>query len=427
MLIEFRVENYRSLRDEQVFSMEAGLPDDPATPCIRAAAGYSESLLPVAVLYGANASGKTNVLNALIYMQEAVFRSSRHWEPDQGVPREPFAWGSKKDEPSLFEIKLVLDGTRYEYGFQATNERFSEEWLFAWPNNKKQTWFERDGDKFKFGEHLKGRNNVIEEVTRPNSLFLSAAVQLGHVQLQPIFSWFRSLRPLNFVRRNSPSVFWGSPYVDRMAADLFAAERQSAPGTGSGTIDETAAESLRDRFRALLKSADIGITDVRVETIEMTEKHRRRRIELKHESSVDDAWLPLEQESQGTQTLFGMALPMLEVLEKGGALVVDELEGSLHPTLAWEIVKRFNDPCTNPHNAQLLFTTHDTNLLGTTLGKPALRRDQVWLTEKDDDGATVVYPLTDFMPRKAENMERGYLQGRYGAIPFLGDFAMSAE
>jgi hypothetical protein len=117
-------------------------------------------------------------------------------------------------------------------------------------------------------------------------------------------------------------------------------------------------------------------------------------------------------------------LPTLQAIQDGGAIIVDELDASLHPALAQEIVRQFNDPATNPHNAQLIFTTHDTNLLGTNLGEPALRRDQVWLTEKDNDGGTVLYPLTDYKPRKAENLQRGYLQGRYGAIPFLGDFRL---
>jgi uncharacterized protein len=137
--------------------------------------------------------------------------------------------------------------------------------------------------------------------------------------------------------------------------------------------------------------------------------------------------LPLEEESRGTQTLFRLALPILQAIDKGGVLLVDELEASLHPTLAQEIVRQFNGPATNPRNAQLLFTTQDTNLLGTTLGAPAVRRDQVWLTEKDAEGATVLYPLTDYKPRKAENLERGYLQGRYGAIPFLGDFSVAGK
>jgi AAA15 family ATPase/GTPase len=137
--------------------------------------------------------------------------------------------------------------------------------------------------------------------------------------------------------------------------------------------------------------------------------------------------LPLEDESRGTQTLFRLALPILQTIEEGGILLVDELEASLHPKLAQEIVRQFNDPAANPRNAQLIFTTHDTNLLGTTMGEPALRRDQVWLTEKNNEGATVLYPLTDYKPRKAENLERGYIQGRFGAIPFLGGFHLAGE
>jgi uncharacterized protein len=154
---------------------------------------------------------------------------------------------------------------------------------------------------------------------------------------------------------------------------------------------------------------------------------RPRRISLKHQSESDDAWLPFEEESRGTRTLFRMALPILQAIQEGGTLLVDELEASLHPTLAQQIVRQFNDPATNPRNAQLIFATQDTNLLGTTVGQPALRRHQVWLTEKNSEGATVLDPLTDYKPRKAENLERGYLQGRYGAIPFLGDFSVAGE
>jgi uncharacterized protein len=188
-------------------------------------------------------------------------------------------------------------------------------------------------------------------------------------------------------------------------------------------------ETLSAKFLAMLRNADVGIEDVRAVRNETDEPNRfsRVRFQLKHKSSHSDAWLPLEEESQGTQKLFHMALPVLQSLRDGAVLIIDELESSLHPSLAQEIVKLFNDPDKNPCNAQLIFTTHDTNLLGTTLGEPVLRRDQVWLTEKDPEGATVLYPLTDYKPRKSENLERGYLQGRYGAIPFLGKFAWVNE
>jgi predicted ATPase len=426
MLIEFRVENHRSLRDEQVLTMESGRVGDDADSRPRRIPGHAESLLPVAALYGANASGKSNVLIALAFMREAVILSHRSWLPDGGVPRDPFAWGPKRNEPSLFEVTLLSQGVRYQYGFSASDECFLEEWLHAWPNNKKQVWFERDGNAFKFGENLKGENKLIEGVTGRNALFLSAAAQHKHPQLAQIFSWFRSIETVNVLsgsRGGSRPENWPTHQLDIGSIDA----RQLMMFTGDGLL-----EPLLDHVRTLFRNADLGIVDLMVsksDSDDLPRRSRSRGIQLKHqsESVVDDTWLPLEDESRGTQTLFRLALPLFQAIEEGGILFVDELEASLHPALAQHIVRLFNDPIANPRNAQLIFTTHDTDLLGTTLGEPALRRDQVWLTEKDNEGATVLYPLTDYRPRKAENLERGYLQGRYGAIPFLGNFHLAGE
>ena len=423
MLIEFRVENYRSLRDEQVLTMEAGRVGDDNDIRVRKVEGHSEPLLPVAALYGANASGKTNVLTALSFMRLAVADSHRSWGPTDGIPRDPFAWGPKRSEPSTFEVGILINGVRYEYGFSASDDAFVEEWLYAWPNGKKQIWFVREDGVFKFGDHLKSSlNSIIEQTTRPNSLFLSAAVQNKHIQLEPIYWWFNQIRPINLFRYPVGRYEVGPEYL---LASLL-----EDTGTSSLFDDDPPSEVLLDRFRSMLKSADIGILDLRIQKSENQgdpRRMRRPRFHLKHESPVEDAWLPLEDESRGTQTLFRMALPILQLLHEGGTLVVDELEASLHPSLAQKIIGLFNDPANNPNNAQLVFTTHDTNLIGNTLAAPVLRRDQIWFTEKTHEGATVLYPLTDFRPRKQENLERGYLQGRYGAIPFLGNFAVKGE
>ncbi len=411
MLIEFRVANHRSLRDEQVLTMEAGRVGDEADLRPRRVPGHSEPLLTVAGLYGANASGKSNVLAALAFMCEAVVASHRFWASDEELPRDPFAWGPKKTEPSLFEVAMLLNGVRYQYGFRASDERFLEEWLYAWPIGKKQVWFERDCDSYKFGENLRGENKLIQEVTRPNALFLSAAAQHNHPQLQPIFASFRSIRPINL------SIGSRRPYFDPLPT-----EERARPGR---------LDALLPRLMTLLTNADIGIVGLRAERNKSEDepKHARSPMtySLKHQSESGDAWLPLKEESQGTRTLWSIGWPILEAIEDGDILLVDELERSLHPVLAQQIVRQFNDPTSNPRNAQLIFTTHDTNLLGTTVGEPVLRRDQVWLTEKDAEGGTVLYPLTDYKPRKAENLERGYLQGRYGAIPFLGEYLVAPQ
>lgn len=364
VLLSFRVENHRSIRDEQALTLLAG-PDG---------SNSDEMPLAVSAIYGANASGKSNVLSALAFMREAVVDSHRLWVPDGGVPITPFAWGPKATESSLFEAVFKVANIRYEYGFVASHEAFVEEWLHVYPTHRKQVWFERDGSDFKFGDSLRGENKVVERLTRPNSLFLSAAAQNHHELLAPVFGWFSSIKSRRPLRRGEPS----------------------------------------PEFLALLRAADTGIVDVR-----LTEDG----VKVLHESELPNAWLPLEEESHGTQQLFATGPLILQALEEGRLLLVDELEASLHPLLALELVRMFEDPERNPHHAQLIFTTHDTNLIGNTLGSPGLRREQVWLTEKDREGATRLYPMTDYKPRKEENLERGYLQGRYGAIPSLADFA----
>lgn len=412
MLIEFRVENHRSLRDEQALTLEAGRRiGDPTDQRPREVAGHREKLLPAAVIYGGNASGKSNVLSALAFMHDAVVFSHRGWDPEGGVPRTAFAWGAKRNEPSVFEVSFLNDGVRFEYGFSVNDGVVEEEWLHAWPKNRKQEWFSREVDQFKFGEFLKGPNDIVKEVTRPNALFLSTAAQHGHEQLQPLYAWFHTIIPVNIAETLNRR-YWES---------YFRAEREQV------SSPEKASSTLSTRTLQLLKAADTGIVDVKIDVNETTREYPRRQILLQHQIDDDNSWLDLREESAGTKTLFRMAPSIFRALDSGGVLLIDELESSLHPLLGLAIVEMFNSPKTNPNNAQILFTTHDTNLLGTTLGEPPLRRDQVWFTEKDEDGASRLYPLTDYKPRKAENLERGYLQGRYGAIPFLGDIAWITE
>lgn len=264
MLIEFRVENHRSLREEQALTLEAGRVGAEDDPRPRAVPGHDSRLLTVAALYGANASGKSNVLSALGWMREAVTRSHRAWAPEGGVPREPFAWGGWAEKPSVFEVVFIQDGVRTQYGFVADDERFLEEWLYAWPHGRKQTWFEREGDEFHFGEHLRGENRIIQAVTRPNALFLSAAAQHRHAQLAGAYGWFSGFRAVKLGGRRSGTngrtlESWlprpGSEHVERSE------QRGQVPGP---EVPRDAGEALRD----FLRGADVGIVDLRAEAEE---------------------------------------------------------------------------------------------------------------------------------------------------------------
>lgn len=417
MLVEFRVENHRSLREEQALSLAAS-HDSGERGGIPVPGSPGERLLPVVALYGANASGKSNVLSALAFARHAVLSSHRQWDPEGGVPRTPFAWGDARKEPSTFEFVFFREGTRFEYGFSADDERFVEEWLHAYPHGRRQVWFSREGQTFAFGENLRGENRLVEQVTRENALFLSTAKQHAHEQLSQVYAWFLDLQFLNVRHvRRSRSVLSGP-----MPVEYWLEARRGE--------ENSERERRLAHLRKLLGDADIGIRDIRVERKESLDEDTQetfvsRRVLLEHKTKESSAWMPLAEESDGTKTLLRLAPTILDALAYGFVVAVDELEASLHPLLAVKLIELFGDPKTNPRHAQLIFTTHDTNLLGNVAAEPLLRRDQVWFTEKGADGASKLYPLTDFKPRKSENLERGYLQGRYGAIPFLGSLVAS--
>jgi hypothetical protein len=417
MIIQFKVANHRSLRDEQQLSLAASSDHEDDLALYRAE-HLEAPILPVAAIYGANASGKSNVFHALTFAMTAVVSSQRRWEPDQGIQREAFALGGAGSNPSSYVIDFMLDGVRNQYGFSVTDQQVVEEWLYVWPNGRQTILFTRDRQLFTFGRELKGENKTIEALTRKNSLFLSAAAQNNHERLMPAYEWFA--RNIRIVRLDSANLGRGfvSPWWTQF---------DGAPDM---------AEQKRNQVRRLLSSADLGILDFKVDEIESSTVYsfsgagdstpsRRKRLLLQHRGATNnDPWFGLAQESTGTNAIIRMIPALLDVLESGGVLVLDELN-SLHPMLSLEIIRLFQNKRTNLSGAQLLFNTHDLTLLGNMLDGPQLQRDQIWFTEKDKSGATHLYPLSDYHPRSAENLERGYLQGRYGGIPFLGPLDVS--
>lgn len=408
MLIRFRARNFRSIRDEQELSLVASaLTEIPGA--VVDVAQYDLGVLRAAGIYGANASGKSTVFHALSFMKSAVRDSQGFWKPLDGVPVTPFALDpAVAGEPSLFAADLLLRGVRYEYGFVADRSRIVEEWLYAYPRGRRQEWFTRDAgrdDEFVFSRLLAGENRTISSLTRPNSLFLSAAAQNNHEMLSPIQNWFAEQLLVDDDRRRGALAIRVSQrcrdpdYAARVYALLKAADL-GISGLELVEDDPTASEVTKRAAAlfSLLRSESGDVTDIRL---------------LHRAGSGADVALPFAEESAGTRTLFALAGAVVEALSSGGTLVVDELDRSLHPHLTIHLIRMFNDPASNPEGAQLVFNTHDTNLLDADV----LRRDQVWFTEKGDDGATRLFPLTDFRARKTENLERGYLQGRYGAVP----------
>jgi len=414
MLLEFRVENHRSIQKEQALSLEAGSPAGATVVQEGEADAPASQVLPLALIYGANASGKSNVLSALSFMTDAVLFSQRQWEPQGKIPRNPFAWaGQRSQESSVDQVTILMDNIRVNYGFTINDNKVEEEWLSAWPKGRKQMWFERDNASFKFGDHLKGPNEAVRELTRENALYLSAAVELRPPSAN---SAIRLVSPSNLFRQTTCGVRGLRITASRTS---FSSAYIVPAALGLG-------DSAADQIRHLLSMADVGIVDLQIRSEDLA-RGRRNRVLLQHQEGDEDSWLELEAESEGTISLLRLATPLCNVLQNGGVLVIDELERSLHPSVCAAILELFLRPVSNPKNAQLIATTHDTALLGNSLGRARLAREHIWFTEKNQAGPTELYPLTDYKPRASENLERGYLQGRYGAIPFLGDLSWATK
>ncbi len=414
MLIEFRIKNFRSLRDEQVLSLVAS-KDKTLQDTHTQVTGISAAptLLRSAVVYGANASGKSNLIKALQYMRNVVIESATAIQPGQTFSVQPFRLDSESvSQPTEFEVTFLLGGVRYQYGFAMTAQRIISEHLLVYKAFKPQRWFTRyfdigtGNDVYEFGPGLKGPKNLWEGATRPNALFLSMAVQLNSNALSPVFEWF----------------------LNRLV--IFNEQAQLSPQVTIQMLKQ--AEGCRDICN-FLSAADISIADIDVETRKVprqalhfdlvaektevrTEEIEEHKVRFHHVTEHGKAVFDLMDESSGTRNLLFVAGPVMNILNKGLTLVIDELDTSLHTLLVRELVGLFHRSEINTSGAQLVFATHDTSLLDAP---DLFRRDQVWFVEKDQDQASKLLSLSEFSPRKKEALERGYLIGRYGGVPFI--------
>lgn len=412
MLVEFNTTNFRSFCSTQNLSLAKGKGSELQNNSFEVAGIKGLDLLRSVAIYGANASGKSNLLKSIRTMKQVVTVTSQRGSK---LPLVPFKLDSDSaNQPTEFEIVFVVDGVRYQYGFSATEDKIFEEWLFAYPKGRAQKWFERHWDsetnqyQWQFSSSFTGTKQVWQNATRDNSLFLSTAVQLNSHQLKPVFDWFK-----NTLRFSS---------------------------IGGFDPDYSASLCLQNKKEDILKflhAADLNINDIRVEAEDFTpaalptdmpellreiiindmKNKKMLNIQTVHmDNQGNHIEFDLEEESDGTQKFFAFAGPWIDVLTNGYILFVDELHDNLHPKLVQFLVELFHNKETNPKNAQLIFTTHETSILNQDI----FRRDQIWFCERNKEQESVVYPLSDFSPKKGrENLEAAYLSGRYGALPFI--------
>jgi uncharacterized protein len=421
MLIEFSVTNFLSFSEKQTLSMVADSSKELETTHTFLPTGKAKlpRLLPYVGIYGANAAGKSNLLFAMKVMREIVLSSAKDGqvgEPIKGIlPHALFV-----DKPTEFEIIFIVDGVRYQYGFAATRELITEEWLFAFPAGRSQQWLSRvydvDSKKYSWSVNatqLKGKRELWKNATRDNALFLSTAAQLNSEQLGAILEWFR--QNLNVGKTDDISPTKTIELCQNSQGKSKVLEFLNTADIGVNDIE------LKEEFVSIDKLPDELPLEIKQKILQdLTDETGKPkpmvRFYFSHQTSEGKHFsLPLQLESAGTRQLFESAGAWLEILEQGRVICIDELESSLHPLITRFLVSLFHNPEINQKRAQLIFTTHDTNILDNDI----LRRDQIWFVEKDRNQSTRLYPLSDFKPRKNEALQKGYLQGRYGALPYI--------
>jgi uncharacterized protein len=399
VLIRFEAANYRSIDQPVELSMVAVDRDREQA---RDAPMLGESLLTRAAVFGPNASGKSNVVAALAWLRDAVRHSLRLWE--DRIPVEPFAFGGPMT-PSQFALESTIDDVRFEYLLELDHQRVSYEALFHYPEKKRRRVFEREGNDLKLQRGLGGLTGTRDLLT-DTTLALSVARRFD----EPLVSNFaRDVVDIQTLGQLPRRPVWSRTGFGRGVDPETRTTRW---------FDETADEpGVREQVLALLRLADLGIEDVLIDSQAVSlddETLIRRRVRLVHRTGQGTTPLDFQAESEGTRTWFALIGPVLTALRRGSVVIFDELDASLHPTLSAELLRIFGSPTTNPHGAQLIFTSHDTSLLNH------LNRDEVWLTEKRDDGSTRLGALAEFAGervRRSQNLENAYLHGRFGALP----------
>ena len=410
MLIGFSVGNYRSFKDVVTLSMvaaEEACGNDELDKNNVFKVNQNFSLLKSAAIYGANASGKSNLILALYFMQSFVINSSKLQITDK-IDLEKFRLSSEtEDKPSFFKIVFYLDNKTYEYSFEVTQERVISEGLSCTPKTRKTNIFSREKDKIKYSKSLmKGKD--VKDLTKKNTLFLSIAAQFNDPLAGKILLWFSRLKIISGSQLEN---------LRQLSIDYLSRE-----------------QNLKNEIVFLIKKLDLSIKDMSIEVGRkpLDNFHKDipdtvyNSIETYHEKyDLEGKVIGLESfqlnkhESRGTQKLFALLAPILSVLKASEVLIIDELDSLLHPLMAIAIIGLFNSQQTNPKNAQLIFATHDVNLLSNQL----FRRDQIWFTEKNRQEATDLYSLVEFDIDNNASFEQDYIQGRYGAIPFIGDLS----
>jgi len=414
MLIQFSIENFCSIKDKVTFSMLASKDATHDNNLIKEVDNFGKevNVLKTTAIYGANGSGKTNVIKALRFMTY-LLRTSHEMQKGKKIPVDPFRLEREYiNKPSSFDIMFKTKGIKYAYGFSVTETEVVDEYLYSYPNGRQTVIFERENiNEYTFKNDKERQTQIKDKFHSDNKLFISTLSVWEYEKAQVPFEWLN----------NNLTIIDPKTSLEKFTVDKI--------------INNN---SVNTRIKNTLNKVIEGIEDIKINEIEIDSKdlpllkflneeakekilnnnEKLTSVSIFHKMNDSEELVEfdLADESDGTQKLFGLLGIFIDILDNGSTLVVDELDVRLHSHLTKFLVELFHDPEVNKNNAQLIFSTHDTNLLDQDI----FRRDQIWFTEKKEDKSTDLYSLDDFKVRKDAAIEKGYLQGKYGAIPHLG-------
>ena len=401
MLVNFTVKNFRSFKEERTFSMEAASIKEHKESVINR---NKYKLLPVAVFYGANSSGKSNILISMLSMRSIVILDSER-KPGQSLPYDPFALDeTSKTQPTFFEIQFIYKETLYRYGFEYNKVEIVSEWLYEKKFGEKEyELFIRSGEEIEVNEKRFLEGKLIKEnnLTPKNRLFLSVVPQFNGEKSKLIFEWFLVFNGLSGLDDEKYGNFTSKVFLNEQYSDIANKAQEFFNDLQLG-FSEFSVE-LGDKGNDIKELTTHNIYNQESEKIG-TAKFSKDKME-----------------SEGTKKVISLSGPIFDTLKRGGILIVDELDAKLHPLLTRNIVLLFMDPEKNTNGAQLIFATHDTNLLDLAI----IRRDQIWFAEKDNVESTDIYSLVEFKDEEGKKVRNdcdikcNYIKGRYGAIPFI--------
>lgn len=414
MLLEFTLKNFLSIKDEITLSMVASKDSSHEDNVLSYDDGKKNALKSI-IIYGANASGKSNILKAMDFVHNFI-KYSHEMQQGVNIPRIPFKLDRNcLNEPSEFNIIFIQDGIKYAYGFSTTEEEVIDEYLYYYPNGRQSIIFERENvDQYKFNADKERQIEIKNKFHSKNKLFLCTESLWEYEKVIPPFKWLSQKLKILLEHENLES-YTGMQlskdenikpvimkYLRKADLDIYDLNVSSYDDLSSLHYAKNLPDKIKEEISSVIKNKKI---------LDIKTTHKG----LNENQETVDVEFELKEESSGTRKFFGLLGPWIDVLSNGYTIAIDELDIRLHPLLTKTLIDIFQNPKINNKGAQLIFTTHNTNLLNQEL----FRRDQIWFTEKKENGSTDIYSLNDFSVRKDENIEKGYLKGKYGAIPFI--------